>query len=124
MKTSKLKRMVWRYGRKNTNVGYKRKGYNFHKSIKEYKRTGVFNTIDRGSGHAAGYDWAKKKGIDPNSKIQRYSKNSPSFDEGVYKYKQEAKAQSKMREMAKNTKTLSFAKKGDKMAAGIAKEVL
>lgn len=111
--------MSYRYWSKPTNVGYKRKGYNYHKSIKEYKRTGVFNTIDRGSGHAAGYDWAKRKGIDPSSRVQRYSKNSPSFDEGVYKYKQEAKAQSKMREMAKKTKTLSFAKKGAKVAEAV-----
>lgn len=50
----------------------------------------------RGSGHAAGRDWGEKKGIDPSSKMKKYSKNSPSFDEGVWQYKaskaQEAKS--------------------------------
>lgn len=107
----KIKRMAYRYWSKPTDKGYKRKGYNWHKSIREYKRTGIFNTVDRGSGHAAGYDWAKRKAIDPDSKERRYSKNSPSFDEGVYKYKQEEKAKSKMRDMVKNIKTLSYDKK-------------
>lgn len=112
MKTAKLKRMVWRYGRKATKVGYKRKGYNFNKSVKNFKKTGTFKVVKDGSGHDAGYKWAAAKGIDANSKMQRYSKNSPSFDEGVYKYKQEQLSKGKMRNMVKNTKTLSFAKKG------------
>ncbi len=109
MKT--IKRMAWRYGRKPTKVGYNRKGYRFSKAIKSYKKTGKFKNVSRGEGHAAGYEWGKAKGIDPQSRIQRYSKNSPSFDEGVYKYKQEAKTKSKMADMVKNTKTLSFSKK-------------
>lgn len=42
----------------------------------------------RGSGHAAGREWGERKGIDPTSQVKRYSKNSPSFDEGVWQYKQ------------------------------------
>lgn len=107
----KIKKMAYRYWSKPTKVGYKRKGYSFHKAIKNYKKTGKFKFVNKGEGHAAGYNWAKSKGIDPNSKERRYSKNSPSFDEGVYKYKQEALSKSKMRDMVKNTKTLSFGKK-------------
>jgi len=48
----------------------------------------------RGSGHAAGQQWAERKGIDPSSTVKRYSKNSPSFDEGVWQYKAAAKDKS------------------------------
>lgn len=41
----------------------------------------------KGSGHRAGYDWAGQKEIDPKSRATRYSKNSPSFDQGVDVYK-------------------------------------
>lgn len=41
----------------------------------------------KGGGHRAGYKWAESKGIDPHSRIKKYSKNSPSFDEGVWQYK-------------------------------------
>lgn len=41
----------------------------------------------RGSGHAAGESWGDRKEIDPSSKVRKYSKNSPSFDEGVRNYK-------------------------------------
>ena len=44
----------------------------------------------RGSGHAAGREWGERKGIDPSSQVKRYSKNSPSFDEGVWQYKASA----------------------------------
>lgn len=44
-----------------------------------------------GSGHRAGEKWAASKGIDPDSDETQYSKNSPSFDEGVWQYKQSAK---------------------------------
>lgn len=111
MKTPRLKRMAYRYDRKPGKAGYKRKGYNWHKSIANYKKTGTFKTVKDGSGHNAGYNWASAKEIDPSSKQRRYSKNSPSFDEGVYKYKQEAKTKSKMADMVKNTKTLSFSQK-------------
>ena len=41
----------------------------------------------RGSGHDAGENWGSKKNIDPNSTVRKYSKNSPSFDQGVMRYK-------------------------------------
>lgn len=44
----------------------------------------------KGSGHAAGREWGEKKGIDPESRVLKYSKNSPSFDEGVWQYKSKA----------------------------------
>lgn len=72
-------------------VGYQRKGYNWAKSIKRFKKTGAFKNVAQGQGHAAGEEWGNKKNIDPNSQQRRYSKNSPSFDEGVYKSKQERK---------------------------------
>lgn len=46
----------------------------------------------RGSGHAAGQKWGETKEIDPTSTTRKYSKNSPSFDEGVWQYKQSAKS--------------------------------
>lgn len=46
----------------------------------------------KGSGHVAGENWGAKKQIDPNSRTLKYSKNSPSFDEGVWKYKTIAKS--------------------------------
>lgn len=72
-------------------VGYQRKGYKWSKSIKRFKKTGTFKNVWQGQGHAAGEEWGTKKNIDPNSQQRRYSKNSPSFDEGVYKSKQERK---------------------------------
>lgn len=80
-------------------VGYKaryassgNKVYNRSKSLKQYKRTGFFKVKKDGSGHDAGTKWAEQKGIDPTSRTWRYGKNSPSFDEGVYAYKQSAKS--------------------------------
>ncbi len=72
--------------------GYKTKGYSWSKSIKSFKKTGVFKTRSGGGGHDAGYKWADRVGIDHDSKQRRYGKNSPSFDEGVYKYKQDTRA--------------------------------
>lgn len=69
-----------------------RKKYNWSKSIKSYKKTGYFKVKKDGSGHDAGTKWAEAKQIDPNSQVRRYGKNSPSFDEGVYAYKQSAKS--------------------------------
>lgn len=73
-------------------VGYKRKGYKWGKSIQNYKKTGFFKTVQSGSGHDAGYQWGEKKEIDPESRTRRYSKNSPSFDEGVWQSKQNRKS--------------------------------
>lgn len=65
--------------------------YNRKVSIKRFKKTGKFAFRRAGEGHKAGEEWGRQKGIDPESKAWKYSKNSPSFDEGVYTYKQGAK---------------------------------
>lgn len=70
-----------KYG--NPGKGYNRKGYSWGKSVQRYKKTGYFRTVSGGSGHDAGYKWGNAKDIDPESQTRRYSKNSPSFDEGV-----------------------------------------
>lgn len=90
-----------KYG--NKGVGYNRKGYKWGKSIKSFKKTGLFKTVKSGSGHDAGYRWGDAKDIDPNSQQRRYSKNSPSFDEGVYLSKKARKSkevEGKMNDMA------------------------
>jgi hypothetical protein len=61
-------------------------------SIGRFKRTGQFSYRKDGSGHLAGEEWGRKKAIDPHSRITKYSKNSPSFDEGVYTYKARERA--------------------------------
>ncbi len=70
--------------------------YSRKTSIARYKKTKKFTYRGKGalkgSGHRAGEDWANRKGIDPHSRVTRYGKNSPSFDEGVWKYKQGAKS--------------------------------
>ncbi len=73
--------------------------YNWSTSVKRYKKTGTFaNRID-GSGHRAGERWANQKKIDPESRVQKYGKNSPSFDEGVYLYKTASKAKALLSKM-------------------------
>lgn len=57
-------------------------GFNF-----TYRGTRRGGKIIYGLGHDAGEKWGEAKGIDPMSRVRKYSKNSPSFDEGVYKYK-------------------------------------
>lgn len=65
----------------------------FKKSGKfTYRGTRVGKKIVYGLGHKAGENWAAKKQVDPHSRMTKYSKNSPSFDEGVHKYKQTAKS--------------------------------
>lgn len=74
--------------------------YSRKTSLNRFKKTGKFNYVGTkvgnktvyGLGHKAGENWGATKEIDPNSQVKKYSKNSPSFDEGVYKYKQSAKA--------------------------------
>jgi len=61
--------------------------YNRATSIRRFKRDGAFANRWDGSGHRAGERWGEEKNIDPKSQVRRYSKNSPSFDEGVYTYK-------------------------------------
>lgn len=58
--------------------------YNYKASIKRYEKTGKMLYKDGGSGHRAGEKWGDDKEIDPESTNTKYSKNSPSFDEGVY----------------------------------------
>lgn len=83
-------------------VGYQRRDsithrkYNWNKSIKRFKKTGTFNYVKDGSGHRAGEAWGDQKGIDPQSRQQRYGKNSPSFDEGVYLSKKKRAIADKM----------------------------
>jgi len=82
--------------RQSQKVGYQRKGYSWSKAINFKRRTGHFMTLTGGSGHRAGEDWGDKKNIDPESPQRRYSKNSPSFDEGVWLSKQKRKMAEKM----------------------------
>lgn len=105
--------MAYRYWDKPTKAGYKRKGYNFKKSVASYKKTGYFKTVKSGSGHDAGFRWAEAKGIDPSSRVTRYSKNSPSFDEGVYRYKDTQKQKQKMKDMAAKVKQWKPSVKSD-----------
>lgn len=86
--------------------GYKRRDsishrtYSRKSSINRFKKTGKFTYVGTkvgkqiiyGLGHKAGENWGESKGIDPNSKATKYSKNSPSFDEGVYQYKTQARS--------------------------------
>lgn len=73
--------------------------YNYKTARNRFKNTGKFtyrgtrvgNRIIYGLGHRAGENWGEAKKIDPNSTVRKYGKNSPSFDEGVWKYKMEAK---------------------------------
>ena len=84
--------------KKKSKTGYSRKGYNFKKSIARKIKTGHFGTVSGGSGHRAGERWGDEKEIDPNSTQRRYSKNSPSFDEGVWLSKQKRRTAKRMTE--------------------------
>lgn len=83
-------------------VGYQRRNpithrrYNRAQSLRRFKRTGNFRTVNGGSGHRAGEQWGDAKQIDPQSRTRKYSKNSPSFDEGVYLSKRKRAVASKM----------------------------
>ncbi len=74
--------------------------YNRKTSINRFKKTGKFTYRGTrvggktvyGLGHKAGENWGSAKQIDPTSRVTKYSKNSPSFDEGVMKYKMGAKS--------------------------------
>lgn len=81
--------------------GYKGRDPSTHRkysrkaALKKFKKTGKFtyrgtkvdNKVVYGLGHKAGEKWGSAKQIDPTSRVTKYSKNSPSFDEGVWKYK-------------------------------------
>lgn len=71
--------------------GYQNKNYNRSESIAEFKKTGFFKTKDTGAGHDMGYNWAKQNSIDYKDRKRKYSRNSPSFDEGVYAYKHDSR---------------------------------
>ena len=73
------------YSRKTSLGRFKRTG-NF-----TYRGTKIGNKVVYGLGHKAGENWGEEKKIDPESIATKYSKNSPSFDEGVHKYKESAK---------------------------------
>lgn len=81
-------------------VGYKRRDpishrqYRWRVAIRRYKGTGSFKPtyVGNGSGHRAGEKWGDQKNIDPRARQTKYSKNSPSFDEGVYMSKAKRRA--------------------------------
>lgn len=85
--------------KKTLPVGYQRmfstkfgdRQYNRKSSLQRFRRTGQFRYVGDGSGHLAGEKWGDAKNIDPSSRSTKYSKNSPSFDEGVYLSKQKRK---------------------------------
>lgn len=83
-------------------IGYKQRDriahrtYSWKRAVGRFRRRGKFNTVNGGSGHKAGEAWGDAKDIDPNSPIRRYSKNSPSFDEGVYMSKKKRAMANKM----------------------------
>lgn len=90
-----------KYG--NRGKGYNRPGYSWSKAMRFARRKGAFKTVSGGSGHAAGESWGNTKDIDPESQQRRYSKNSPSFDEGVWISKQKRRSpetQSKIMKVA------------------------
>lgn len=73
------------YSRKTSLARFKKTG-NF-----TYRGTKIGGKVIYGLGHQAGENWGENKKIDPTSRVTKYSKNSPSFDEGVWKYKESKK---------------------------------
>ncbi len=87
---------------KTTKKGYEARDkvshrkYNLTTALNRFKKTGSFTyrgtkvggKVVYGLGHKAGENWGEAKGINPDSMETKYSKNSPSFDEGVWKYKE------------------------------------
>lgn len=75
--------------------------YSRKTSIGRFKKTGKFSyrgtkvgkKVIYGLGHKAGENWGDAKDINPTSQVRKYSKNSPSFDEGVYISKQKRMAE-------------------------------
>lgn len=88
-----IERMKERHGRgyEETNKTNDNKKYNREKSIAYRNRTGYFKTKIDSRGHSSGYSWAEKKGISHTDRKRKYGLNSPSFDEGVYEYKQRSR---------------------------------
>lgn len=58
-----------------------------------YRGTKVRGKVVYGLGHKAGEQWGDAKQIDPKSPVRKYSKNSPSFDEGVWLSKKKRMAE-------------------------------
>ena len=72
-------------------ISYKTQGRFRRKEKQVYHKKGAVSTRKpRGSGHRAGEGWGEAKQIDPESAERKYSKNSPSFDQGVRNYKAKA----------------------------------
>lgn len=92
-------------------VGYKRRDPVAHRrenmarrlpaSVLSFKKTGNFKYVKDGSGHRAGENWGDQKNIDPYSNTMRYSKNSPSFDSGVWLSKKKRKVSDLARRMSR-----------------------
>lgn len=61
--------------------------YDRDTAVKRFDKTGGFAYKDTGLGHKLGFEWARKNKVDPHDEETKYSKNSPSFDEGVHMYK-------------------------------------
>lgn len=70
--------------------GYKA-GYDWKKARRFTTRTGLYKTKIDAMGHEAGYEWARQHKVKDEKRrgphTRKYSKNSPSFDEGVHAYK-------------------------------------
>ena len=96
--------------KKTLPVGYQRmfetkfgpRQYNRKTSLQRLRRTGSFRNVGDGSGHRAGERWGDEKQIDPESRTTKYSKNSPSFDEGVYLSKKKRKTLETALDLAKH----------------------
>ena len=61
------------------------------RALRRRFKTGRLTYVGTGEGHRAGEAWGAEKQIDPRSRVTKYSKNSPSFDEGVWVYKEKNK---------------------------------
>lgn len=91
-----MRKRIKGYGGRDS-ISHRR--YKFSTAINRLKRTKQFTFrgkgTQEGSGHLAGEKWAEDKEINPESETTKYSKNSPSFDEGVYIYKSRALSKAK-----------------------------
>jgi len=86
--------MMFGHNKKGYEQTYKtspKKKYSWEKSLDMYKRTGFFKTKIDAMGHDAGFKWAKENKINPKERRRKYGRNSPSFDEGVYSYKEKVR---------------------------------
>jgi len=61
--------------------------YDFGRAIRRMEKTGKVEHRNDGKGHEAGFRWAQSKKIHWSDPATKYSKNSPSFDEGVHQWK-------------------------------------